>query len=146
MRILFDTDTGNKRRLLNVNDIVQNKSEDICAVSPAIHCFAGCDTTSAFVRRGKIAPIKLIEETPQFVQFLNRVGQEQYCSEALVSDMEALTCAIYGGATYINVNKLRYDMFLKTYQSHRNALAISNGLDMSLLPPYRSALRCLYEG
>ena len=54
--------------------------------------------------------------------------------------MEALTCAIYGGATYTNVNKLRYDMFLEKYQSHRNALDISNGMDMSLLPPCCSAL------
>ena len=28
--------------------------------------------------------------------------------------MEALTCAIYGGASYTNVNKLRYEMFLKS--------------------------------
>ena len=54
--------------------------------------------------------------------------------------MEALTCAVYGGLTYTNVNKLRYDMFLKTYQSHTNTLNISNGMDMSLLPPCHSAL------
>ena len=64
LRILFDTGTGNKRRLLNVNDIVQNKSEDIVAVLPAIHCFTGCDTTSAFVWHVKIAPIKLLEKNP----------------------------------------------------------------------------------
>ena len=54
--------------------------------------------------------------------------------------MEALTCAVYGGATYTNVNNLRYDMFLKKYQSHTNTLNISNGMDMSLLPPCRSTL------
>ena len=95
-RIVLDTVTGNKRRLLNVTDIVQNKSEDICAVLPAIHCFTGCDSTNAFVRCGKIAPIKLIEKNPQFVQNLKRVEQEQYCSEALITDMEALTCILYG--------------------------------------------------
>lgn len=140
LTVLFDTGVGNKRRLLNVNEIVQNTGEDICSVLPAIHCFTGCDTTSAFVRRGKIAPIKLIEKTPQFIQILSRVGQETNCSEALISDMEALTCAMYGGVTYTNVNKLRYDMFLKKYQSHTNTLSISNGMDMSLLPPCRSAL------
>ena len=83
LRILFDTGTGNKRHLLNVNDIVQNKCEDIYAVLPAIHCFTGYDTNSAFVRRRKIEPIKLIEKKKQFDETLNRLGQEQYCSEAL---------------------------------------------------------------
>ena len=54
--------------------------------------------------------------------------------------MDALTCAIYGGATYTIVKKLRNDMFLKKYQSHIKVLDISNGMDMSLLPPCRSAL------
>ena len=74
---------------------------------------------SGFIRRGKIAPIKLIQKNLQLVQTLNKVGQEQYCSEALISYMEALTCAIYDGATYTKVNK-----FLKKYQSHKNALDI----------------------
>ena len=50
--------------------------------------------------------------------------------------MEPLTCAIY-----INVNKLQYDMFLKTYQSCTNTLNISNGIAMSLLPSCHSASR-----
>ena len=140
LTVLFDTGVGNKRRLLNINNIVQNIGDKICTVLPAIHCFTGCDTTSAFVCRGKLVPIKQIEKSPQFIQILRRVGQEKNCSEALFSDMEALTCAIYGGATYTNVNKLPYDMFLKKYQSHTNTLNISNGMDMSLLPPCRSAL------
>ena len=34
-KILFDTGMGNKRRLVNVNDIHKNKGEDICSVLPA---------------------------------------------------------------------------------------------------------------
>ena len=139
-KILFDTGMGNKRRLLNVNDIHKNKGEDICSVLPALHCFTGCDTTSAFVHRGKIAPLKLVERNPQFIPILSRVGQERQCSDAFISDMEAFTCAMYGGATYTNINKLRYDTFLKKYQDRNNVLNVSNGTDMSLLPPCRSAL------
>lgn len=53
--------------------------------------------------------------------------------------MEAITGAIYGGATYANVNKLRYELFLQKYHSHTNTPNISNGIDMSLLPPCCSA-------
>ena len=48
-------------------------------------------------------------------------------------------CAIYSGAIYSNVNTLKYHMFLKKYQSHTHASDISNGMDMSLLPPCPSA-------
>ena len=51
-RILFDTGMGNTRRILCVNDIVQKKSDGVCSILPALHCFTGCDTTSTFFRRG----------------------------------------------------------------------------------------------
>ena len=66
-KILFDTGMGNKRRILCVNNIVQNKGEDVCSILPALHCFTGCDTTSTFVRREKIAPLKLVERNHQYI-------------------------------------------------------------------------------
>ena len=141
-KILFDTGMGNKRRLLCVNDIVHNKGEDVCAILPALHCFTGCDTTSTFVRRGKIAPLKLVEKNHQYIPTLSQIGQERQCSESLLNNMEAFTCAIYGGSTYRNINKLRYDIFLRKYSSSsaNNVINVSDGTDMSLLPPCRSAL------
>ena len=65
--ILFDTRMRNNRRLLNVNDIVSAKGSDICDVLPALHSFTGCDTTSAFVRRGKVAPLKVLEPKSGYV-------------------------------------------------------------------------------
>ena len=67
--VLFDTGTGNKKRHLNVNDIHKNKGDDIFSVLPAPHCFTGCATISAFVRRGKIAPLKLVERKPEYIAF-----------------------------------------------------------------------------
>ena len=139
-QILFDTGMGNKRCLLNVNDIYKNKGEDICSVLPALHCFTGCDTTSAFVRRGKMFPLKLVERKPEYIPFLQRIGQDRQCSESVISDMEAFTCAIYGNAATKSVNKLPYDTFLKKYQDRLSVLNVSNGMDTSLLPPCQSAL------
>ena len=139
-QILSDTGMGNKRCLLNVNDIYKNKGEDICFVLPALHCFTGCDTTSAFVSRVKMFPLKLVERKPEYITFLQRIGQDRQCSESLISDMEAFTCAIYGNAATKNLNKLRYDTFLKKYQDRLYVLNLSNGMDMSLLQPCQSAL------
>ena len=52
--VLFDTGTGNKRRLLSVKHSVEVKWFDLCVALTALHCFTGCDTIRAFVRRGKI--------------------------------------------------------------------------------------------
>ena len=101
-----------------------------------------CDTTSLFVRRGKIAPLKLVEKNPQYLPILRQIGEERQCSELFVNDMETFTCAFYGGTKYNSINKLHFDTFLRKHQSSitGNVLNVSDGADMSLLPPCRSAL------
>ena len=56
--------------------------------------------------RRNAAPIILIENPFPLAHPNSKQGmkREKNCSEALVSDMETITCAIY-----INVNKLQYD-------------------------------------
>ena len=61
--ILFDTGMGNKRRLLNVSDIVFSKGPELCYILPAFYSFTGCDTTSAFVR----IPDATFDKLEQFV-------------------------------------------------------------------------------
>ena len=139
-QILLDTGMGNKRRLLNVNVIYKNKGEYICSVLPALHCFTGCDTTRAFVRRGKMFPLKLVELKLEYIPLLQRIGQVRQCAEALISDIESFTCAIYGNTATKNVNKLRDDTFLKKYHDRLNVLHVSNCMDMSLPSPCQSTL------
>lgn len=58
--VLFDTGTGNKRGLININQVINDSGKDFCSALPAIHAYSGCDTTSAFVRKGK----KICTENP----------------------------------------------------------------------------------
>ena len=90
-------------------------------------------------------PLKLVDRKPEYIPFLQRIGQDRQCSEALISDMEAFTCAIYGNAATKNVNELRYDTFLKKYQDRRNVLNVSNSMDMSLLSPCQYTLEMHIE-
>lgn len=138
--ILFDTGVGNKRRLLNVNEILADKGEDICSVLPAIHCFTGCDTTSAFVRKGKTVPFRLVQKNPEYISTLAKLGQDHECTEELLYDIEKFVCCIYGKPKYSEVNKLRFDTFCKKNQGHGNILDSYNSVDMSLLPPCRASL------
>ena len=86
--VLFDTVFGNKWRLLSVNDIVHQKGEAICSKLPAFHCLTGCDTTSAFVLRGKISPLNLVEMNAEYISTLAMLGQGHECSSQLLTKIE----------------------------------------------------------
>ena len=66
-RILFDTGVGDKRRLIDVKKVAEIVGKDICSVLPSLHAFTGCDTTSAFVRKGKLVPLKILQRNPKFI-------------------------------------------------------------------------------
>ena len=48
IRILFDTGTGNKRRLLDITKLAKDFTHVYCAALLAMHAFTRCDTTNAF--------------------------------------------------------------------------------------------------
>lgn len=139
--VLFDTGVGNKRRLLSVNDIANNKG-DIVKVLPAFHCFTGCDTTSAFVRRGKTSPLKILEKHPEYIPAFSALGQDHECCEDMLTSLEKYVCHMYGSQRYTQVNKLRYDTFCKKNerQSSTGIIDSCGGIDMSLLPPCKASL------
>ena len=139
--VLFDTGTGNKRRLLNIKQIIEVKGSDLCSVLPALHCFTGCDTVSSFVRRGKITPLKALQKYSDFIQVFECLGTEEICSETLLDDLEEFVCRMYGQPSYTSVNKLRYDSFSQKYQgTSGQVLSAFDGIDLSLLPPCRASL------
>ena len=52
--------TGDKRLLLNIHAVARDLGVDVNLALAALCAFNGCDTTSAFVRNGKVTP----PETP----------------------------------------------------------------------------------
>ena len=54
--VLFDTGTGNKRRLINVKALLNEHGPELCQVLLSFHAFSSCDTTSAFAKQGKLKP------------------------------------------------------------------------------------------
>ena len=51
--VLFDIGTGDKRRLVNVQAVAKDLGHEINLALIALQAFTGCDTTSAFARRGE---------------------------------------------------------------------------------------------
>ena len=60
IRILFDTGTGNNRRLLDITKLSKDFTPVYCTAILAMHAFTRCDTTNAFKGVGKVKPIQLL--------------------------------------------------------------------------------------
>ena len=68
--LLSDTGAGDKRRLVNVQALVKDLGDETNLGLVALHAFTGCDTISAFVRKGKVKPLTLLKKHPKFLPAL----------------------------------------------------------------------------
>jgi hypothetical protein len=107
--ILFDTGTGNKKRLIDITKLAQQYQQELCTALLGLHAFTRCDTTSAFKGIGKVKPIKILQKSPQFQSALAQIGDSWQISEDLFLQMEAFTCLLYGSKEVPSVNDLCYN-------------------------------------
>ena len=50
-KVVMDTGTGDKRRLLDINDIALKIGQDMYSAMLGLHAFTGCDSTSSFMKK-----------------------------------------------------------------------------------------------
>ena len=139
--VLFDTGTGDKRRLVNVQAVAKDLGDEINLALVALHAFTGCDTTSAFVRRGKVKPLTLLKKHPEFLPTFHALGSRVDIEDRVFKDLEKFTCLMYGSKLG-DINSLRYEKFIERFSAKPGEVLTSyNGVDMSLLPPCRESLK-----
>jgi hypothetical protein len=140
----LDTGTGNKRRLIDVKSLSSALGPDMCSALPAYHAMTGCDHTSAFVRRGKVKPLKLIQKDLRHVATLKQLGVSSTVSDDLLRGTEQFVCGMYGDSAS-DVNYLRHKLFMSRYdcksETESSSFKALDGVDLSMLPPCRSTLR-----
>lgn len=136
--LYFDTGTGDKRRLLSIDTIISHHGPDLSKYIVGLHAMSGCDTTSAFVRKGKVKPLKITKKHKDFVNAFSELGKEENVSEEVLTVLEQFVCCLYGKQCD-NINKLRYEKVQQKFTS-RKLLSDTEGTDMSLLPPCQSSL------
>lgn len=90
--LYFDTGFGKKRRLIDVQSIADKLGPDLSEALPAFHAFTGCDYTSAFVRRGKIRPLQLLRQHPQFVSIFKHLGSSATLDNATFDEVQHFVC------------------------------------------------------
>ena len=113
--LLFDTGLGNKRRLIDIKAIARELREGLCQALPALHSFTGCDTTSAFVKKGKIKPLKALQKHTSFIPVFQNLGQCAEVSFDVFSKLETFTCKVM----HTVWRGIEDDQFSKTRQISR---------------------------
>ena len=105
-KVLFDTGTGNNRRIIDISSISVALGPAVSCALPSLHAFTGCDFTSAFVRRGKIKPLHTMEQSPIFTSLFAHLGNSTTVDDDAISQLESFVCAMYNKAAYKDANKL----------------------------------------
>ena len=134
--VLFETGTGDKRQMIDVGNVYSKIGHESAKALLGIHATTGCDSTSAFVRKGKVKPFQLMLKNTETVAAYAQMGQWDDLPDNMETIIEGHLCQLYGakdGST--NINSIRYKKFIESY-SPKNALIDCNtGKDVTLLPP-----------
>lgn len=92
--IQIATGTGDRKRLVDVNAIHSQLTPEFVKSLPALHAISGCDTTSAFVGKGKATIYNLVKGDIQLQRALSVIGDEYKLTD-LPSEIEILVCRLY---------------------------------------------------
>ena len=89
------TVSKNNRRYVNLTAIWKELGPDLCEALPAFHAFTGSDYTSAFVRKGKVRPLKTLEK-PGYQKTFRVMAMSSTVSSVTKAALKKFTATMYG--------------------------------------------------
>ena len=93
-----------ERQLMDMKCLIRKHGELMCSAMLALHAFSGCDSTSAFICKGKITARKTLVKHPVFVDVFGTLGKTDGNPEGSQTELEKFVCC---KPSYTDVNKLR---------------------------------------
>ena len=90
IQIIYDTGSGNNKRLINISSLCDHYSPSVCNALLGIHGFTGCDSTSFFKGKGKVRPMKLALKSPLFCSTFAKLGESWDITDEHISGLENL--------------------------------------------------------
>lgn len=137
--------TGTNARYINVNELYKFLGHRLSSALPGVHAFTGCDYNPSFYNKGKSTPIVLLEESEEYRKAFTDLGNWHSDREwkKIFSTVEKFVCVWYNKKKCTEINKARYDEFLKNYNVNTDREKFKKkvkNLDGSSLPPCQSEL------
>ena len=124
-----------------MKSVILDVGKETYSVLQAVYAYSGCDITSAFLRKGKPAPVNMLKQHPEFLHTFAQLGTSLQLPSPVFDELKQPTCLLYGGSVTRDINKLRFEKFLERFRTKQGELLTScSGVDVSFLPPCRSSL------
>ena len=140
-KVVMDTGTGDKRRLLDINDITLEIGQDMCSAMLGLHAFTGCDSTSSFMKKGKLRPIKIMKSDQRFMEAFQRLGTAAEITNGDIEIFEMFVIKLYGGKKRdTDLDSFRYSRFMVKFTPSDALISCDVGIDLALLPPCKMSL------
>ena len=92
--VMFDTRTGDKRRMLYVTELSGELGAKYCDCILGLYVFTGEDTNCTLKGKEKILSLKKVQKASRFQQALCRLGDEWDVGDSLADELKNLTCTI----------------------------------------------------
>ena len=78
-----------------------------------LHGFTGCDTVSAFARKGKVSALNILKKHPGWCEIFQMIGEDWVVSDALMNRLVEFVCTLYDSAENVKgVNLYHYHLKL----------------------------------
>ena len=114
----------NTLRYINFSAISAKLGPQLSNALPGFHAFTGCDYCPAFARKGKIAPLKILENNVSFQRAFSYFGGTEKLPEWVMEEIETFVCHMYGKKKLISVDDARLDAFDKVYKPKKRAIKV----------------------
>ena len=137
--LLFDTGKGNDKHLINVTEIASKYGQEQCTALLVLHAFTGCDSTSAFVGRGKMRPIQTLKRFPKYIPTFAQLDEE--CDIGIMKLIEEFVCKMYGHPRASSIDDVRFNMLKAKCGGEDGMIDPKKNIDFSLLPPCSKSLQ-----
>ena len=69
---------------------------ELSEAMPGFHSFMGCNYTPAFCGRGKLSPLKILQQHKDIQQAFVSIGKEDTVSDEVVLQLDKFVCKMYG--------------------------------------------------
>ena len=101
--VYFGNGFANKRRLMDMKCLICKHGELMCSAILALHAFSGCDSTSAFIRKGKLTARKTLVKHPVFVDIFGTLGETDGVPEGSQTELEKFAVCMVNHHTKMSV-------------------------------------------
>ena len=130
-------------RYISVDQIHENIGESICKALPALHVFTGSDYTAAFNKKGKVRPLKLLQNNVDMQDVFSAMGSasEENIDISLQDKIELFICLWHNQPKRGHkLTDAQMNSFLRSYKTKKNDFQSINACDASLMPLYQPVL------